>query len=235
MKENIISKINKIGKVANIVLKIFEVITIIAMVAILIATVVFAVMPKDFIKVNFSGEANVKIDVKEIGVSLSESDENAIINELSSDSDDVIELNGLDYAMDSVEVEDDVIVYNASAQTRTVHLKNLFVLMIAAFIFLGATLVSIIFAGRMCKALKDCETPFEGSVIKAMQKFGYSLIPWPILSSVVESIADSFFSGVINIGLSIDLSLVLAVIVVIILSYIFKYGAMLQQESDETL
>lgn len=235
MKENIISKINKVGKVSDIILTIFKVITIIAMVGILIATVVFAVMPKDFIKVDLSGSALVELDIKELGVDLSEFDEGEIKNTLSEESGEQVEIDGLDYFVDSVDVKDGAIFYNATAQTQTVYLKNLYILMLAAFVFMLAVYVSLIFAGKMCKALKTCETPFEEKVIKSMQKFGYSLIPWALLTSVVESISDSFISGNIRIGISIDVSLILIVVVVIVLSYIFKYGAMLQQESDETL
>lgn len=235
MKENIISKINKVGKVSDIILKIFKVITIIAMVGLLVATVVFAVMPKEFIKVNFSGNAAVEFNLKELGVDLTEIGEEEVKNSLSEDPGDTIEVNGLDYFIDSVDVKDNAILYNATAHTQTVYLKNLYVLMIAAFVFMLAVYVSLIFAGKMCKALKTCETPFEENVIKSLQKFGYSLIPWTILTSVVDSIGNSFASGTISIGVTIDLSLVLVVIVVIALSYIFKYGAMLQQESDETL
>ena len=235
MKENIISKINKLGKVTDIIIKIAKIITIIAMVAILIGTVVLAVLPKDFIKVDFSGEAVVEVDLNALGIDLSESNEQEIKEELLSSMDDEIELDGLDYKVTSAEIEDDMFVYGASAQTRTVYLKNLCIPMIAAFIFMFAVLISLIFAGKMCKALKKCETPFEETVINAMQKFGYSLIPWALLSSVVESIMDSFMSGNINVVLNIDISLVLIVIAIIVLTYIFKYGAMLQQESDETL
>jgi len=46
---------------------------------------------------------------------------------------------------------------------------------------------------------------------------------------------ESAMSGGIHLIFSIDLGVVLVVLIVLVLVSIFKYGAVLQQESDETL
>ena len=43
---------------------------------------------------------------------------------------------------------------------------------------------------------------------------------------------EKWTQGIVDVGISIDLGLILLVVVLV---YIFKYGAVLQQESDETL
>jgi len=42
-------------------------------------------------------------------------------------------------------------------------------------------------------------------------------------------------TGVADISVHIDLTMVLLIIMVLMLSTVFRYGTMLQQESDETL
>jgi hypothetical protein len=45
----------------------------------------------------------------------------------------------------------------------------------------------------------------------------------------------TFMSGAPKVTLSINLAVIFTVLVIFALAYIFKYGAVLQQESDETL
>ena len=68
-----------------------------------------------------------------------------------------------------------------------------------------------------------------------MKHLAVALIPWCIISSVSDSTFSSIVSGKPSFSLSVDLGMVLVVLVVLVLVYIFKYGAVLQQESDETL
>jgi len=42
-------------------------------------------------------------------------------------------------------------------------------------------------------------------------------------------------SGSSKVSLSINIAVVFTIVVIFALTYIFKYGAVLQQESDETL
>ena len=68
-----------------------------------------------------------------------------------------------------------------------------------------------------------------------MQNLAISLIPWTIVSSVSDSVVASYLQGGLQFQFNLDLSVALVVLIVFILVYIFKYGAILQQESDETL
>ena len=70
MKENYIEKIKKMGKIATVIVNIARVFVIIGMVGVIIAAVVFAVLPKDLCKVNVSGAAEVEVDLSKFGVKL---------------------------------------------------------------------------------------------------------------------------------------------------------------------
>jgi hypothetical protein len=91
------------------------------------------------------------------------------------------------------------------------------------------------FASSLCKAFRDCETPFEDNVIKKMQNLAYSLIPWVFVSAATDSVVSSLTTNMVAITFGIDFGVVLIILIVFALVYIFKYGAVLQQESDETL
>ena len=93
----------------------------------------------------------------------------------------------------------------------------------------------MIFAGKVCKAFRDCQSPFEENVIRRMQYFAYSLIPTVLLESVVAGSIGYFLGNTDGIGVNLNVSTILVVLVVFALVYVFKYGALLQQESDETL
>ena len=106
---------------------------------------------------------------------------------------------------------------------------------VIAAVGLAMTFITLWFVGNLCKAFRDCQSPFEENVIKKMKHVAIALIPWCIISSVSDSTFNSIVSGKPSFSLSVDLGMVLIVLVVLVLVYIFKYGAVLQQESDETL
>ena len=93
--------------------------------------------------------------------------------------------------------------------------------------------ITITFIVKLCKEFKTCETPFSEGVIKRIKQVGFSLIPWCIMYPTAEAAANFMVSN--NLNISIDIGMIIMVLVVLALAYIFQYGAMLQQESDETL
>lgn len=88
---------------------------------------------------------------------------------------------------------------------------------------------------KMCKALGSCTSPFEEDVTQRMIKFAKVFVV-----TVVYAIVSSFVeSAIVNAGTSwkFDISFwdVVLIAIVMMLVYVFKYGAVLQRESDETL
>ena len=72
-------------------------------------------------------------------------------------------------------------------------------------------------------------------MIRKMQQLAWALVCLPFASSIAESISTSIMTGRVSIGLHIDMMEVIVILAVFALTYIFKYGAVLQRESDETL
>ena len=140
-----------------------------------------------------------------------------------------------EYDFTEMYTEGNSIFLSTSQTLNTISAHNLVYCVAIATISMAMTVVSLFFAGFLCKAFKNCNSPFEENVIKKMQQFAYSLIPWVILTSISNSMINSLVSGKFNVNVSIDLTMLLVVLIILALAYIFKYGAVLQQESDETL
>lgn len=235
MKEEYIGKVKKIGKVSNIIVLIAKILVAIGIAGVVLATIVFAILPKDLCKIQVSGDAAVVVDLKGFGINFTDEEKDEIIKELSAENMD-LEINNVEYNGEySAEVDDSSITMKASAEKYTIYLKDLWVLMVIALIYLVLTLVTLIFAGKLCKAFRDCTSPFEEGVIKKLQVFAYSLIPWGVIGSFVDTLGRTMFTNSVEATISIDLGIVFVILIILCLTQVFKYGAMLQQESDETL
>lgn len=217
-----VKKINKLGKVSKIILMIMRVACIIAIIAAIVGgIIVLAAVPKDSTAITSKGNAAFELIV----------DTNKLPSYVSAYSDDEDNTNvkfrvfGTEIAIkDTAADNDGVEKYTVEAYfdspNSTLFKYGLAGACFGVALYAAITLIVVIFAGKLAKALEVCQSPFEESVTKAMKHFAFSLIP-AVLTYITQG--------------AINLTMVLIIIAVIIFSYIFSYGAKLQQESDETL
>lgn len=119
--------------------------------------------------------------------------------------------------------------------TKTITFKEIrLIALVKTLLFLFAV-VSIAFARRLCAAFEKCNTPFGVDVIKNMRAFAFSIIPWAFISSLPGMLSDYIYGNRISITYSVNIVVVAMVFAILGITYVFKYGAVLQQESDETL
>ncbi|MBQ9136814.1 MAG: DUF2975 domain-containing protein [Lachnospiraceae bacterium] len=230
MKEQAIRKINKIGKVSNIITLIAKILVGIAMTVTLIATIVCFIIPESMLKFDIKSSMTMEMNYSELGVSMSEEDIAVAEAELKR----TVLVEG-DADFTDVVVEGDKITMTGDLETFSFTMRDATWLALMGSLVLVLTFVTLFFISALCKAFRDCQSPFEENVIRKMQNFAIALIPWAIVSTVVNSITNSLLNNKLSIIFSVDLGVVLIVLVVLVLVYIFKYGAVLQQESDETL
>ncbi|MBO5165389.1 MAG: DUF2975 domain-containing protein [Lachnospiraceae bacterium] len=230
MKEQAIQKINKIGKVSNIITLIAKILVGIAMAITLIGAIICFIIPESMLKFDIASTMTMEMDYSELGVSMGEGDIAAAEAELKRT---VLVEEDADFT--DVVVEADKITMTGDLETFSFTMRDATWLAFMGALVLGLTFVTLFFIGALCKAFRDCNSPFEENVIRKMQNFAIALIPWAIVSTVVNSITNSLLNNKLSIMFSVDLGVVLIVLVVLVLVYIFKYGAVLQQESDETL
>lgn len=247
MKEQAIKKINKIGKFSYIAAIIAKCFVIVGLVVTLIAGIVCVAMFGDSMKMDTAGLIHMELDCDALKINSEDimeimNEEGTEINRQEfafSDSTGALtlDISEEDYTMAEIEYEENGnrLLVDIQADAYSFTLKKVGSMMLVSCIGMVMTIITITFVESLCKAFRDCSSPFDGKVIKKMQNLAISLIPWTIISSVITSILDSFLESGLQLNFSIDLGVVLVVLIVFILVYIFKYGAVLQQESDETL
>lgn len=237
MKEQAIQKMNKMGKVGCGIILAGKIIVIAVIILTLILTIAIAFVPKNLITFKAGGNGQLQVDLSAIGQSLSEEDMEQINSgDLLKNINMDISVEGNQFQFDEVSTKGDVVIFQASGDIgNTINLHHLIPALVIAMISMTMTVISLFFAGFVCKAFKTCESPFEENVIQKMRQFAFSLIPWVVLKSINESMFSSILNGRSSINISIDFTMLIIVLVVLALVYIFKYGAILQQESDETL
>ena len=231
MKQEITSKINKMGKVGYVLSMICRIVAIMGIVMSLLAVVVILAFPKGALTLGVQQNVDVKVDMEALGETLTKEQVEKLEQEVTSENIDFT-ISGEEPERMSVDATETEITCSAVGKPQTLDIRNFFAVCIMAMLEVIMVLITSIFAGRLCKAFRDCESPFEENVVKKMTQLAYSLIPWIFISSSNANVGD-LLSG--KVQLTVDVGMIFAVIVVLILAHVFKYGAMLQQESDETL
>lgn len=246
MKEDAIKRIHTIGRVGVIIANIYKVLIIILMLFILVGTVGLFMIPKDLLTLQFDSTVNLQIDPSAVpGDSSDATVKNNLIS-LSSlfdaDSMYLVYADGTTIPITTSTLNEDqykdgahLDVRTTTPQTRTLTTQDLAWLLVAVLLYLVMSLVTVCFIGSLCTAVRYCDSPFDATIIKRMTNFAFSLIPWVFLSSLVNSVSDSITTGSSRISFSVNVGMILIILVIFALTRIFKYGAVLQQESDETL
>lgn len=237
MKQDAVLKINKMGRIGTIVTIIARIFIITALVVSFILTIALAFVPKDFVTVRTDGRMAVNINLVSIGKSFTdeEVEEGRLETEKILEEENAVS-GSSEYLISAINVDHDNIFVDLTGEYADFDLHNLVWVMLFLFLYLAMTLVTLFFIGSLCKAFQNCESPFEMNVIKRIKMLAYSLIPWTILSTVNGAVAGTFFTNSFYTdGIGIDGKMVMTVLIILALAYIFQYGAILQQESDETL
>lgn len=236
MKHEAVLKVNKMGKVSHNVAMIAKVLLIIGLICSIIGAVVCAVFPDKLLQLQINGGAEIGVDVSTLGVHMSEEEKEEILKGYEDGKmEGSVSVNQQEYLFEQMEVDGDVIKVQASAKSMVFGMRDLMFCMIWVAIIVASTLVLAFFIDNLCKAFRDCESPFEANVIQKMTHFAYALIPWSVISSCFSIILENWFSNERTFMIGIDLGMLVVVLVLFALIYVFRYGAMLQQESDETL
>ncbi len=220
---NYVQKINNLGKVCRIILVIIRIIFCIAIIGCLIGGILLMTVTKnDAITANGTASYQVIVDNNKLpnyidsGLEENKDTENATFKFFDSEitiNDNYTENEGVEtYDVDlSFDVKN-------SGQFKTFGI----IICFSGAVMLALGLIAVIFGGKLASALEKCSSPFEENVLKAMKRFAFSIIPVSVFTIMATGSVSLITIGII-------------VLAVIIFSYIFSYGAKLQQESDETL
>lgn len=246
MQQNAILKINKMGKAGQIIANIG--LAFIGMVGVLLFIFMVAAgnIPKDFAQISLEGNADVLLNLEEdrnVDVLLNLQEDGFVTYMTDADLQEE-EIASIVYeSIDNVSegslkverIDDTTMRLNAKYDMTQFTVHDLTWLFAAGLLQIIMTWITVWFIRRLCKAFHYCVSPFEENVIHKMKQFAFSLIPWVVLSSVADVVGEKTFRGTARFGFSVNMEIVVAILIIFALTYIFQYGAVLQQESDETL
>jgi len=224
MKENNIQKINNMGKIGYIVSNICTVMLYVAVVACIVGGVMLLAVPYDAIKVTTAHTAVVEVDKVN----------NSALVTFETDGM-TLEIDGITYNNISTEETLAKSTTTAASTPYTYSLRDVYI------VFFTGAAVCAVFSILMKNirdlfaAFRDCETPFTAEISDRLQKTGFLFIPVIVGGWIITAVQKYISTGVADISVHIDLTMVLLIIMVLMLSTVFRYGTMLQQESDETL
>lgn len=233
MKEEAIKKINKIGKVSSVFALIGKIVIGMSMVLLLLSAIVCFFVPKEIMTITVDEKVGFTLDASSFEESITVQDEKELKKEFEEAFE--VELAGEEVQLEDIVVEDNKLQADTVVPTYSFSIRDLAWLMLVLALNVTMIMITLCFISALCKAFRDCESPFEENVVKKMRNLAYSLIPWAVFSSITNSVADSLLQNKVSVNLTVDLGVIMIVLVVFLMVHIFKYGAMLQQESDETL
>ena len=232
MKAEIIAKVNQIGKAGLIITRICQVCLWIGVVACILSGIVLSFIPDDMIAIHMEHKATVEVNMPEIAGTLTE---NGKSNTTWGDVESSLKVDGMEYGVVDVRQTEKGVEIEADTDAYTIHFRSIANTVLLAAVYSVVCLVVMHFVGVVCKKFKECETPFSDDIVTALRNLAISVIPMAVFSTLTESVMNSITTGNVNIVLGVDLSTVLMILLIILLYMIFRYGTMLQQESDETL
>ena len=231
-KEKALKSINNIGKAGTVISTIMQILLIVGIVAVIIAGIVIMSIPKDMFEFRINSGGSIEFNMN----SLPEGGVKLFSNNSSDPTLDMnFSMNGIDYKAVNTVVNGNHVFADLEGNTNVINPSGLVIVLIAAAAILLLTMVVMIFIKKLCKSIRDCSTPFEQDVIKGLERCVWVLIPWVVVTGVAKNVMEGVLSGSRNLMFSVSLSTVLVILLLFGLTYVFKYGAELQTESDETL
>lgn len=243
MKSSIKRKVNGIGLAGRIVSTILIVLMSMACFGLIVGGIALAVMPREAITIGVKSDFDVKLNKTFFGSdfkALAEEQLNEINAKLEVEGNEIVDWNAEDTLTE--------LTVSGSTERMQFDLSRLSGAVFAGLGYCAALLVVFVFLNRLSTAFHRCDTPFDDLVIKRMNVFAWVLVGCAAAASIAESIANSLLERTADLsfalnaadvdsgfGFSFSFGPILIALVVLFLTVVFRYGAQLQRESDETL
>jgi len=217
MKNENVVKINNLGKVSRILIIIVMIINMIAIVCLPILYIVLLMLPDNSIIIKGSASARIIIDDEDLPKYAIRIDE--------QDFDGKIFGTALKWIVTdegTVDGKHEISINGGINDLTGKQLKSLaLVLAACGEVILICLYIALVFAQKLARALEECNSPFEEEVLRRMKVFGIALAVWACAVVLINGISGIFAAFV--------------VIVVLLFISVFKYGAQLQQQADDTV
>ncbi len=225
--KNSTRKIKVIGKICRILSSIMAVLMIIGTSMLVLTGIVLIAIPQESIAADVEGSADVTVYGDWVGKMTDKDFEK--ISEKVEEGSFSLKVNG-------IEREGNSVVLHAEGGAMHLSLRKIGFALLCYALIPGALIAVFITLRKLMRALETEESPFSDKVVKKMTGFAISLIPYALLKPTFGKLGTMLMtSGDFDIHFGVDLSTAFAALVIILIIMIFKYGAAIQKESDETL
>lgn len=233
-KEPILEKIRKFGTIGYRFSKIAMILSCVLLFISLLATIFFGLVKRDAIVFLSSGQEIIEVNVS--GMPIKEEG-------LEERGQEIIDRgatfpnmrNDYEYRLTDIILDNDIVKIVSTTQEEIFDVQDFSLIFFMLGVWLAIEMAVLYYVIKICKFLSVCETPFHQNMSMLLKKFNIALIVLTVYSSFGDSLINSIAKGRFAVTMDINMISILAVVMVFGLSVIFKYGAMLQQESDETL
>lgn len=227
--ENIQNKVNKIGKAGRIVSIVLVVLLSIGALALVLGGIACALLP-DAVEVNFAPVVDVKVDKSLMHIGDWELTEEAL-NEANGKVSE--EFGGVTLS----KTEDALLVHvdMRDADETSFGIRDALKAIWAGLMAIASAMVTLVMFLQLCKAFEACRTPFDEAVIRRMTIFAWTLIVCAVVSSFAAAVGSAALAGFGKMSFNLSLNPIITALIVFFLCMIFRYGAQLQREADETL
>lgn len=224
MENKIKRKINTFGRVAKILTMIVIVCLLVAEGFLLAGGVIAAVVPKDSVTVETDSRTEILVDTKFFGV-----EEEKLYLNVGGGKLYIADFDNDGFAIGN---EKNGAQRSVNMQVRQYDMNTALWWIICEAAALAAVIVALYFFRALMKQFMVCDTPFSDSVVKKMRAFAIALIPCMVAYHAASAAKNSVLVNDGSPGLILSVVFVLTIFV---LTMIFKYGAELQKEHDDTV
>ena len=228
MENNIQAKVNKIGKAGRAVSIILIVLLSIGAFGLLVGGVICAALPRDAVQVSVQPNVDVLVNKSLAGNDWGSIDEMLTeANAKVGEEFDGVKLEKVDEGL--------MVHVNDLDETKSLGVRDGLKAILAGLIAVASGIVTLTMFRKLCEAFSVCRSPFDEAVIKRMTTFAWTLIVCAVVGSFATALASAVAAGFSKINFNLSLTPIFTALIVFFLCMIFRYGAALQQEADETL
>lgn len=233
-KELILEKIRKFGTIGYRFSKILMILSGVLLFISLLTTIFFSLIKRDAIVFRSSGQEIIEVNIS--GMPIKEEGLEERKQEIIDRGTTFPNMrNDYEYRLTDIILDNDIVKIVGTTEEEAFDIQDISLMIFGVGVWLAIEMAVLYYVIKICKFLSICETPFHENMSMLLKNFNIALIVLTVYASFGDSLINSIAKGRFAVTMNIDMISILAVVMVFGLSVIFKYGAMLQQESDETL
>ena len=229
MDNKLVSRMNKVGKVGKIITIVIIVIAILSAIGTLVGAITATAIPQNTVEARVSAQADVTLNKDVFGdlnnvITTGINDHIGTIDHVLGGSVNIKAENADGDALLHVDANDLNVQSGSFAPMIWVGFAN-----IVAFIVCG------FFFKSLMGELEISASPFTEGVVFKMRRFAICLLAVSIATSVINAIFSMILMGGHGFSFHFNLGSIITAVIIFVLAMVFRYGAQLQKESDETL